>query len=309
MDVENRELAPSYWLGPIYDVRRGSWFYQEGSTLRPCDENLASQLEEGYLKIKPWRVSLAIPKGESSEQDFGGEREKIKDETGSVTDTTDMTKKERSIPTKFELQTQRLFGTYMSSVVTYQDSNTAWVLTDDFLSRMSSTVYQRFAGGGHLGGTKIVRGYSEPSKERKDTKKEGDIAKKPNDAKAGVDELRKQSRRSQSVPNAPVLELDKDVNAEPEPRLKTLERKMSNFVSSQPQDSAQEEAMARRRDEEEMIGDYVDEDGQDQGREIEHLILVVSEHFHVVPTRQLTVPDSWYWTKTWPTHGKCKFHT
>lgn len=28
VDVENRELAPAYWLGPVYDVRRGTWFYQ-----------------------------------------------------------------------------------------------------------------------------------------------------------------------------------------------------------------------------------------------------------------------------------------
>ena len=48
VDIEHRELAPAYWLGPIYEVTRGSWFYQEGSTLRPCDENLAIQLEEGY---------------------------------------------------------------------------------------------------------------------------------------------------------------------------------------------------------------------------------------------------------------------
>ena len=55
VDIENRELSPVYWLGPIYEVRRGSWFYQEGSTLKPCDENLAAQLEEGYLQIKPFR--------------------------------------------------------------------------------------------------------------------------------------------------------------------------------------------------------------------------------------------------------------
>ncbi|KKY35207.1 putative ddhd domain-containing protein [Diaporthe ampelina] len=54
VDIEKRELAPVYWLGPVYDVRRGSWFYQEGSNLRPCEENLAAQLEEGYLKCKPW---------------------------------------------------------------------------------------------------------------------------------------------------------------------------------------------------------------------------------------------------------------
>ena len=50
VDIENRELAPAFWLGPIYEVRRGSWFYAEGTALRPCDENLALQLEEGYLR-------------------------------------------------------------------------------------------------------------------------------------------------------------------------------------------------------------------------------------------------------------------
>jgi hypothetical protein len=28
VDVERRELAPTYWLGPVYDVRRGTWFFQ-----------------------------------------------------------------------------------------------------------------------------------------------------------------------------------------------------------------------------------------------------------------------------------------
>ena len=32
VDIEQRELSPVYWLGPIYEVRRGSWFFQEGST-------------------------------------------------------------------------------------------------------------------------------------------------------------------------------------------------------------------------------------------------------------------------------------
>lgn len=27
VDVEERELAPAYWLGPVYNVRRGTWFY------------------------------------------------------------------------------------------------------------------------------------------------------------------------------------------------------------------------------------------------------------------------------------------
>jgi hypothetical protein len=28
VDVEGRELGPVYWPGPVYDVKRGTWFYQ-----------------------------------------------------------------------------------------------------------------------------------------------------------------------------------------------------------------------------------------------------------------------------------------
>lgn len=180
VDVEKRELAPTYWLGPIYDVRRGSWFYQEGSTLRPCDENLAVQLEEGYLKIKPWRYESLAPSPEPKARSRPvsmnppGRLEPATDtrpiagrsisSEDSENGKAESPSSQSNIPAKFQLQTQRLFGNYMNSVVTYQDATVAWLLTDDFLSRMSSTVYQRFAGGGHLGGVKVVRGYTEGNK-------------------------------------------------------------------------------------------------------------------------------------------------
>lgn len=28
VDIRKRELAPVYWLGPAYDIRRGTWFFQ-----------------------------------------------------------------------------------------------------------------------------------------------------------------------------------------------------------------------------------------------------------------------------------------
>lgn len=28
VDIKKRELSPVYWLGPVHDVRRGTWFYQ-----------------------------------------------------------------------------------------------------------------------------------------------------------------------------------------------------------------------------------------------------------------------------------------
>lgn len=50
---------------------------------------------------------------------------------------------------------------------------------------------------------------------------------------------------------------------------------MSSLISSpEPRDPAEEEEAVRKRDEEEIQQDYRDSDGADQGREIEHLILV-----------------------------------
>ena len=175
---------------------------------------------------------------------------------------------------KFQLQTQRLFGQYMNSVVTYQDANVAWILTDDFLSRMSSTVYQRFAGGGHLGGVKVVRGYAE-AKSVKDTKidKDSRPSKSAPEAATGSGDKRPKSPK-------PDEDAKKDADAgseasETEPPLLQLERQMSSLISSpEPQDPAKEEEATRKRDEEEMQKDYKDTDGADQAREIEHLILV-----------------------------------
>ena len=266
VDIEARELAPTYWLGPIYDVRRGSWFYQDGSSLRPCDENLSIQLEEGYLKVKPWRNEMLQAASQSKSRPVSMNAADIQKASGS----SEKPKEEATIPVKFELQTQRLFGAYMNSVVTYQDATTAWLLTDDFLSRMSSTVYQRFAGGGYLGGVKVLRGYSEANKS-KETKKDADTsaAKK---TEAATDNVKRR-------PATP--EVDKEVTddeqlkrslsaAQQEPRLVTLERQLSSFSD----DPAKREEERRQADEDEIKEDYKNADGQDQGREIEHLILV-----------------------------------
>lgn len=303
VDIEERELAPTYWLGPIYNVRRGSWFYQDGSTLKPCDENLAIQLEEGYLKVKPWRYRLtslqqAAPQArarpvsmnpESSISKFGGTADSKLPKKISADDLRGRSNEEiensSTIPTKFQLQTQRLFGSYMSSVVTYQDATVAWLLTDDLLSRMSSTVYQRFAGGGHLGGTKVVRGYTETIKS-KDNKLEADEAVKIGDVGAAVSPAdskkmstpsRKDSGHTVDMQQTQDSETrrKKDDDAQSESKLARLERQMSNLVSSaEPEDPVRQEEEVRKRDQDEIQEDYREADGDDQAREIEHLILV-----------------------------------
>ena len=250
VDIQNRELGPAYWLGPIYDVRRGTWFYQEGSSLRPCDENLSGQLEQGYLKVKPWQNPL---------QELAS---KPKSRPTSM-NPTDAPKNEDASPitSRFELQTQRLFGTYMNSVVTYQDATTAWILTNDLLSRMSSTVYQRFAGGGHLGGTKIVRGYSEANKSGNESKKGGDVTPEAGKRQPGSPEGIK-SNLTENTSSEKVEDSEEDSS------ILKLERQMSSL------DPATQEAEARERDENEIKEGYKQADGEEQGREIEHLVLV-----------------------------------
>jgi hypothetical protein len=34
VDIKRRELAPVYWEGPVYDVRRGTWFFQGKRSLQ-----------------------------------------------------------------------------------------------------------------------------------------------------------------------------------------------------------------------------------------------------------------------------------
>ena len=188
-----------------------------------------------------------------------------------------------AIPAKFQLQTQRLFGTYMNSVVTYQDANVAWILTDDLLSRMSSTVYQRFAGGGHLGGTKVVRGFVEATK-TKDKKSEPEPP--AGDSTLGLGITPKSQKRksapaeiSTSVESSKSKEVEADQksseSSQQESKLAALQREMSNIVTSpEPEDPAKQDEQARKGDEDEIQEDYKEADGDDPGREIEHLILI-----------------------------------
>lgn len=321
VDVERRELAPVYWLGPIYEVRRGSWFYQEGSSLRACDENLAAQLEEGYLKVKPFRYpkraeSMAKAKSRPTSVNLSEEPRAMsmssvfgrgRNETGSAGSTPNAspkpsiedlraasqhtlidssTSKDMASPSAHQLQTHRLFGQYMNSVVTYQDSNVAWLLTDDFMSRMSSTVYRRFAGGGYLGGVKIVRGYTDPGK-AKETRSE--IEKRPatpGAADAGLshqdlpsDETSESPLKRQSAPQgtmtSPIViddETDTSAPKTSDTRRAALERTLSSLAADNGEEGGEEAREAA--EEKDMREDYRDESGEDQGREIEHVILV-----------------------------------
>ncbi|KAI5776172.1 DDHD domain-containing protein [Geopyxis carbonaria] len=246
VDIKKRELAPVYWKGPVYDVRRGTWFFQEGSTLRPCDENLATQIEEGYLNTKPFRNIQS-------------------ETTRPKTPTTDNVENLKTNVPISQPPTWRLFGAHLNSFVVYADPNTAWLLTDDFYGKLSSTVWQRISAGTHMGGLKIVRGYSEVKASEKKAEKET-----VRSVTSAIDDGLNLNTKYDSMPtplsgiNSTVSSDDFSSRSSRELGKIALERKMSSYAGD-----------TEKMLESEMKEDYTADDESDEpGREIEHLILV-----------------------------------
>lgn len=254
VDILKRELAPVYWHGPVYEVRRGTWFYQEGSSLRPCEENLAAQLEEGYLKTKPWLRPAPTASDGADSKARADSAAKSKDGAEHSTGSPTPEKQTGPATPPPPPPSYRLFGTYMNSVATYQDANTAWVSSDGIISWVTSSVYQRFAGGGYMSGVKLVRGYSEVGKtkdsKRPKTPENLDVAK--------PDEKAQKSLKRKSAP--PSTEAEPSVSG----------NKGAAFGGN----SKNLEEEIRQREENEISGDYNVGSEESQGREIEHLVLV-----------------------------------
>lgn len=275
--IEKRELEPAYWLGPVYEVRRGSWFYPEGSRLRPCEENLANQLEEGYLKIAPWRQNLRAPARATSQSPArsgpmlaeGSKNSPSKSEVAS-TDTGGSPKLLAAESQKPEQapNSYRLFGSHMNTTVSYQDSTTAWLASDDFMSRMSNTL-AGYSGFGAFSGTKVVRGYSQTTGTKApDSVKISDAEAKPIKRRSAPPETLSSKDESEEKG-----ESEEEGTTAP-PKRTALERQLSSLAGEPGNESSEDLAEEARQQEEKEMEDYKEVDGDDQGRPIEHLVLV-----------------------------------
>jgi hypothetical protein len=165
----------------------------------------------------------------------------------------------------------------MNSVVTYHDSNTAWLTSDGVLSWVTSTVYERFAGGSYMSGIKLVRGYSDLAKA-----KEGPQTAPTNEhLKTAIDDERDQKRLKRRSAPAATYSID-TVTPQTEPTVPStaetglrLQRQLSSLMEgTEKKDPAAREEEIRKRQEKEIQDDYNGQAGETQGRSIEHLILV-----------------------------------
>lgn len=286
VDVDKRELSPAYWLGPVYEVRRGTWFFQDGSTLKPCEENLATQIEEGYLRLRPWQIQFPQQKTKtktesSDETKTLGSHSRSASESARKQHTEEecIARDGHSINSALnaQLPVHRLFGSYMNSTITYQDSSVAWLNADDFMSRMSSTVYQRLGG---VGGTKMIRGYTEPGRPKDPVDGRGSTAKTSSPATPvepgpveESDAIKEGRDYGSSEKIHAIDERGKtDTRRESNEHRATLQRQISS-LNGEAENVAELEEEARRQEEKEME-DSREADGEERDREIDHLVLV-----------------------------------
>lgn len=273
--IEKRELEPAYWLGPVYEARRGSWFYADFSPLKPCDENLANQLEEGYLKVAPWRRKDVFSPRASSQPRPRPTSAIIE---GSPAQTLNKSLLSHDDSQPAVTNSYRLFGAHMNTTVTYQDATVAYLSTDDFISRMSNTVYGRFVG---YGGTKMVRGWTDA---KVADPPKVDFKTDAKDAKAADSASTTEKRKSMKISSEAGASTN-EANARSEtegqagkPRRTALERQLSSLAGMPDpegaQDLAEEEAEEARKQEEKEMEDAREKDGEDQARQIDHLVLV-----------------------------------
>ncbi|KAK1825763.1 phospholipase DDHD2 [Podospora conica] len=272
VDIGERELSPVYWEGPVYEVRRGTWFYQEGSTLRPCEENLAAQLEEGYLKVKPWAYPSRL-RSDSAPKTVTP-KASVENFKAAAAAQKEATTKPNTPASQHQPQTQRLFGAHLNSIVTYQDSSIAWLTSEGVLSWVTSTVYERFAGGGYMSGIKLVRGYTEASKAKEE--KRPLTPSGTQSTFAEQDEKLQKALKRRSAPamsQQEPIEVDDDDPLELEDTTRRLERQLSNLLEGK-DDSEEEQEAIRKQEEKDMLDDYNFRLGEKQGREIEHVVLI-----------------------------------
>lgn len=129
-----------------------------------------------------------------------------------------------------------------------------------------------------MNGIKLVRGYTEPNKakdiKRPPTPTTATLPSQPISDDSQDKSLKRRSAPPATRPGATDDERDKDgAKVERERRENQLKRQISSYIEGADDPEKQEEHI-RLREEQEIQDDYQGQDGETQGREIEHLVLV-----------------------------------
>ncbi|CEG68513.1 hypothetical protein RMATCC62417_04761 [Rhizopus microsporus] len=168
VNIKKREINPVYWEGPIFEVRRATWFAQIDGAWIPCEEKMAKQIEEGYLKHKPYKRPIIQPTEKETE-----------DGANSMDALDDTTPRKDSIEEYIE-EKEYLLGPYLGQYVVYKNSAHAWLLYDTTGAKIAKNLLTKLTNNQILGGKRLIRGYREvmiETKKQNEEKEEADKKK------------------------------------------------------------------------------------------------------------------------------------
>ncbi|ODQ63996.1 DDHD-domain-containing protein [Nadsonia fulvescens var. elongata DSM 6958] len=183
VDLTTLELSPIYWEGPIYEVRRGTWFIKDGSDHVPCDAELAEQLEVGFLRNKPYLIN--------------------KPEESVITDDAD-SKVEKDLP----MVSIKTTGDGEKHVIYTNDGQGGWILSSTIYGTLSSKIMTSLTADIALGGKRIVRGYPRPKPSSENDNKSPKATESTSSSKAS-DPKKKSSTKKNTQDSTDSSLLDK----------------------------------------------------------------------------------------------------
>ncbi|CAO3635059.1 unnamed protein product [Mucor hiemalis] len=271
VNIAKREISPVYWEGPVYEVRRATWFVGDGSKWTPCEENMATQIEEGYQKHKPYvRPIVAdvvdVKLDEKDIKETENEREEGKEkDIGEVSKVTVTLKKTPENETVVAIEEKELLtAPYTGQYVIYTNDTQAWLLFDSPGAKIAKTFLTKLTNNQNLGGSKLIRGYQEVEKEAK--------KKKEADAKREADNKKEENKETVQSPKKFEEAVNK-VLKEQTPRVSIdtgdLSRK-SRDISPQKKKEMDDIEMTKQQAE-----DYDNEESEEEIRDIDQVIFVI----------------------------------
>lgn len=161
VDIVKRTLTPIYWEGPVFEVRRGTWFITDGSDQQPCPESLAKEIERLYNEklekashLPPEKkddgfaaLSLLNDDKNESADDYVPLSTLI--DTENIVKSTSTSYYPKDSETYKKLVEKQSTPPYITISVSQQ---TAWILSGNF----GSVLVRKLVS---FGGIKVSRGY------------------------------------------------------------------------------------------------------------------------------------------------------
>ncbi|KAG5417160.1 hypothetical protein I9W82_004793 [Candida metapsilosis] len=154
VDIAKFELSPVYWDGPVYEVRRGLWFTNDGT---PLPNSISKKLEQGYNSVKPYLFKSSVGEKKSK-----GNKQKISKFNKLQAE------KEKQQQQKVDLNGQKdVCKLDNGELVLYFNENKAVMFPESYDSNFQIDAIRYFGPNpvSLLGVNHIQRGYTEELKE------------------------------------------------------------------------------------------------------------------------------------------------